>query len=212
MAPLACRSREPTGLAMADGVPQMAYLTDFESDTVGKAQAGWTGSCKVQQENATNQYASCPAVSGYYKFGTASGTVTVEQDFKLESTNSWMRVPAIRSGSTDIMKVVYVNGSIRAYNGSTVTVLKSVAQNTWHHIKVIADLTADTYNVYVDGALLADHYAFIAPADTVDNVMYSVSVDNVSISSKPPAPPAELTQRFDRQTTAVNGLPDDTAQ
>lgn len=54
----------------------------------------------------------------------------------------------------------HTDGNIKAYNGASLTSLRTYTVDTWYKVEMIIDVATDIYSVYIDGVLEAEDFAF----------------------------------------------------
>jgi hypothetical protein len=151
--------------------PQIYQGTyNFEDDDVGDEPAGWT----------VNEAANCSGLikaelDGHKKVlelldGNAAGLVnvtvpvtqglnnTIEFYFTKSSIGAGTRIQiSIREGATILIQLRFDNDDAKYYDGGAYQVLHSdfLVANKLSHFKLILDDTANTFDCYIDGALVS---------------------------------------------------------
>ena len=81
------------------------------------------------------------------------GTVAVEARVRVTDTSHWKQFTLLANPTAEIAGVIIGdNGKMTAIDntGSNFTVLSSVKSNQWYTIKLSVDITAKTYDIFVD--------------------------------------------------------------
>ena len=96
-----------------------------------------------------------------YKDFTAvtQGTVSVEAKVRVTNASNWKQFSLFANTTTEIAGVIIGDGGkMTAINntGTNYTLISQVKVNQWYTIKLALDLSAKTYDVYVDGSKLTD--------------------------------------------------------
>ncbi|MCX6320499.1 MAG: hypothetical protein NTX93_01675 [Bacteroidia bacterium] len=91
-----------------------------------------------------------------YKDFTAvtQGTVSVEAKVRVTDASNWKQFTLFANTSTDIAGVIIGDGgNMTAINntGTNYTLISNVLVNQWYTVKLALNLSAKTYDVYVDG-------------------------------------------------------------
>ncbi|KKM60068.1 hypothetical protein LCGC14_1545600, partial [marine sediment metagenome] len=179
---------EPDGLIHTeahDGQTKQAQFYgathNFKDDTDGAEPTGWTivdgtncettiissldGHRKVLQlydNNAVDQ--SCFATSPTW---TAVADDPLEYWVRIDTITSNRFYLTVYEGATELMIVFISTDDLRYYDGANKDIkLNCIVANTWHHIKIIPDDSANTYDVYFDGILEGNDLAYINNSTT----------------------------------------------
>jgi len=155
---------------------QLPFSDDFES---GDFTAGaWTVSGSAQiSSSSPYQGTYCVEGPGTYfltkSFSPISDNiVSVEFAMKASQTTKNSVVSRIFDGNDNQASHLHFehSGYIIARNGSgssNNTNLIQYSANTWYFIKIVLDNTNKTYDVYIDGQLIADDFGFEDPNFTM---------------------------------------------
>ncbi len=203
------------------------YSENFESTTIGQMPTGWTtsaagGSASVQTAadgaNTSNKALAITQtsygvadVSASKTFANATGTVNVHMRMKANQTNSLLSEILSDSSGTTLAQIAFrENGkfgyvdSVLGWQDTSLT----YSANQWYDVDIVVDLSADTYNLSVNGSSLLTNKPLMAAASNVakiqiatnmwypgtvhyDNLVvstgrvYSESFENTSISQMP---------------------------
>lgn len=104
-----------------------------------------------------------------------TGKITFEAAFKLVAKVDGVSFQ-LRSGNTVAVKLITSGGNLAYENSSgTPVTLQSYNANTWYGVKVEADPTSDTADIYVNGIRLATGVAFRNNVAQMDRVFISTS-------------------------------------
>ena len=141
---------------------------NFKDDEVGAEPSGWTsnngagctttiisnldGHKKVLKLFDNNDATRCEINSPTY---TAVADNIVEYWFRVDSVAGlrYFNV-GLFEGATALFYIIIDNNDLDYYNGGYVSIKdNSIIVDTWHHLKIIPDDSANTFDVYFDGIL-----------------------------------------------------------
>lgn len=115
----------------------------------------------------------------------------LEWRFKEESVAGKWPSFALLSGNTRAIQLFTADGSVLRYRDSAGNdhTIQSVSPDTWYTIKVVANIYKNTYDVYVDGTLMATGLPFRSTAQSIDGVDFrtgyaltgTLHIDDVSV-------------------------------
>ncbi len=194
-----------------DGLTYHAYR-DFEADTTGKQPFGIEAT-KVQNggvaqvvEEDGNSFLRLTTGTGkgfanmflpYIGQVTAAGEERVVIEYSarfkagLQYANAFL--PKNQNGAY-AMTVAFENAGndpwVKVADASARKNVQPFRYDTWHHFKIIADMTAQAYSVYMDDAAIAENFAFRTPGSTtlaghvfgIDNFSNGqVDFDNIKV-------------------------------
>ncbi len=103
-------------------------------------------------------------------FAPQTGTVTFEADFMQPAVGNSAKVIRLESedGSKTAVIIETKNNGLSYRNGDdTFTELLPIEANQWYTIAVVADVAAQTADVYINGELKADNAAFYESAPSI---------------------------------------------
>jgi hypothetical protein len=82
----------------------------------------------------------------------------------------------VQRGTTRAVELhVHANGDI-AYNYGTKVVLTTIAANTWYNLRIVADPSTDTYDLYVDQTKInSSPIPFKTTVPSLDNIKFQTS-------------------------------------
>ncbi|MFD2332888.1 glycosyl hydrolase [Cohnella sp. GCM10020058] len=151
--------------------------------TVGLA--GRDLSMKISKTSTTGE------TSAKRTFGPQTGIVNVKASLRSEEA-SWKDFLIVDSSSPSkvALQIGIHNGSIRAYDGSTLVALQPIAYGKWYDVKAVLNTATKKYDVYVNGVKKGNQLSFrdTAAAD-LNKLAFGVAagetgslyVDNVRI-------------------------------
>ncbi|MGE7825678.1 polysaccharide lyase family 8 super-sandwich domain-containing protein [Paenibacillus sp. NPDC093718] len=95
-------------------------------------------------------------------FDPLEGEVTVEYWVRPEQRIQTFGAPYIKDAAgRDTAVILFVNnGTIQAYNGASAQTLMPYEAGQWYHMRMVADTESKTYDLYINGTLAADGFAF----------------------------------------------------
>lgn len=114
---------------------------------------------------------------------SSSGTKTLEFMLRTKNIASAGCIQfRLMSGATNVFRMaVFPNGSIKYYNGSWVTLPGTpVPADTWKAIKVVANASANTASIYVDGSLIGTASKETAGATTMNGFLFGSGGSSVT--------------------------------
>ncbi|MCP2329303.1 galactosylceramidase [Hamadaea flava] len=97
---------------------------------------------------------------------TASGTVTLNFRFQQNNAGSWTRM-FVGSGADDAIELYETGGTQGLAFLDSAGVYHSlgvIAANTWYDVKLVVDVTAKTFDAYLNSALVLDNAGYTDPA------------------------------------------------
>ncbi|MFM9332131.1 glycosyl hydrolase 115 family protein [Paenibacillus mesotrionivorans] len=194
-----------------DGLTYHAYR-DFEADITGKQPFGIeatkvqnSGAAQVVEEDG-NSFLRLTTGTGkgfanmflpYMGQVTAAGDERVVIEYSarfkagLQYANAFL--PKNQNGAY-AMTVAFENAGndpwVKVADASARKNVQPFRYDTWHHFKIIADMTAQAYSVYMDDAAIAENFAFRTPGSTtlaghvfgIDNFANGqVDFDNIKV-------------------------------
>ncbi|MDQ1913672.1 right-handed parallel beta-helix repeat-containing protein [Paenibacillus sp. GD4] len=144
--------------------PIVLLEEDFDGGTAGTIPAGWTvttGSGSVQTANMPSttdksvllsKSVSATTTNAQITWAPSAGIVSLQLRVRPEQTGGWKMAPYILDGSgTPAISVAFDSGSIKAYNGTTLTTLQSFTAGTWYELLLVMNTDTDKFDLYVDG-------------------------------------------------------------
>lgn len=166
------RTDSANGYVMADAVKFVLTETaagttlvndTFDGGTTGQAPAGWAvtgsgGTVTVEEVPGAadksmdvNDTSTTATVQAEKTFTAQTGTVTVEFEAKAGAIDQTVKLGYLYGGTTNAVSVYFRNsGHIYYYDGNTYSSAQTFAANTWYTFKIVADVAADTYDLYID--------------------------------------------------------------
>jgi hypothetical protein len=131
-------------------------------DMTSSELTGGTLTEESDPENANNQCIKLNKTStipsdqvSMYKDFTAvtQGTVSVEAKVRVTDASNPKQFTLFANGATDIAGAIIEDGDMTAINntGTNYTLISGVEVNKWYTVKLALNLSAKTYDVYVDG-------------------------------------------------------------
>jgi hypothetical protein len=157
---------------------------DFNYKSTGSEPQGWT---VVNDSNTSNTIQEMPSstdksmklydsnnagkTTAKKLFAEQSGILTAEWKFKEATAGKWTKF-YLSGGSADAAGVeVSSSGPSLIYRDSSGSTHKvqNVSSNTWYKVKLVVDVPANTYDIYVDDVLKVSAAPFQASVSVVDN-------------------------------------------
>ncbi|WNR42824.1 right-handed parallel beta-helix repeat-containing protein [Paenibacillus roseipurpureus] len=171
--------------------PTLLAFDDFNNTAVGTAPTGWTitttdGTATAEEVAGQsdkglkiNKSGTANTASATKSFTPASGVVTMVAEVMAEQTTGWKSAPYIMdSTGTTAVSVILDSGYIKTYDGATLLSLQSFTPNTWYTIKVVMNTNTDTFDLYVNGALLKSGAAFRNAVTNIGKVYAGIGVNH----------------------------------
>ncbi|WP_168122586.1 right-handed parallel beta-helix repeat-containing protein [Paenibacillus sp. HB172176] len=157
--------KDNAGVQAAYSEPVIVRLSDgFDAATTGASPPGWTvasgtGSALVadvpgagDKSVAVSKASSTGSTTANRTISAASGIVTVEARVRAEQTSGWKMAPYITSsGGTAAVSLIFENGYIKTYDGSTLTNAQAFTAGVWYDLQAVLDTNTDQFDLYVDG-------------------------------------------------------------
>ncbi len=147
---------------------------DFDGMSDGLPPAGWLigtagGSVIVEQWPLDSEKSlkltdssSSELVEARRAFSSAADRVTLQYNARMRQTNGVFGVSLRNALGVNGVTVAFdSNGTIYSYNGAAKTVIQAgYSADQWYSVKIIADIAAQTCDIYVDDVRLADDFVF----------------------------------------------------
>lgn len=192
--------------------PQVLYNHTFNNLSTGALSSG--NNLTISTSGGSVEVAEVPSVSDKSVLLTRSsnsgstslsqtfatpltGIVTIEADLKRKDTyasgNNWISLPYVY-GSTNLtnpgISFAFDKGTMKGYKGTTSTDFMKYVVGQWYNMRMVIDMAAQNFDLYIDGQKIVDHAAYrIAMADIKKIDFYanssnygSVYVDNIRVS------------------------------
>jgi hypothetical protein len=122
-------------------------------------------------------------------FPMQSGNVTAQWSFMQQTAFPYAKF-GLRSGITFATEI-YTTGSTLAYRDSRrrYFTIQSLESNTWYTVKIVANPTTKTYDIYVNGLLKASDAPFANPVSSFNSIAFyggwtptgTVYINNVGV-------------------------------
>ena len=159
-------------------IPQVKASTEytFEGDALGAVPAGWTdsssASCSARvSEDVAHESTKSVKIIDANSNGWAILDITSQFDeteisywIYMYDTNRVLFIYTYEDGiGSDLLALVGFNddGNVYAYNGGAMTkIVDNYILGQWYNIRIVFDLDADNFDVYIDDFLEADDYSF----------------------------------------------------
>ncbi|WP_416904411.1 right-handed parallel beta-helix repeat-containing protein [Micromonospora echinospora] len=93
------------------------------------------------------------------------GTVTIEANVMRQaayvSGNDHFAIPYVRGADgLNAVSLAMTKNTIRAYSGSTLVTVGSYTPGRWYHLRIVISTASQTFDLYLDGALVLDNSGF----------------------------------------------------
>lgn len=210
-------------------LPVPLVSDDFNSGTVGADPSGWT---ITEAANTNAEVANVPGSGDHslkfsdsnnsgnaqavHSFTPQTGLVIAEFKFMNPTVTKWSKIGNLVSGST-IAAELYAyddNNPVMVYrnNSGQDTVIQNISTNTWYTVKLVADVSAKTYDIYVDGVLKVSNAPFRNTSVTsLDGILFSSGIsssgtlyaDDVLVTSHDTSGTSSINETFDSLTTGT---------
>lgn len=193
---------------------------DFDGYAIGGPPIGWsiiadTGT-EIKMAGAQNRYVhlsdSNTSGKAVLKKGFIPQRGVVTASWRYMEGGSAGRWPSfsLMNGNTRVTQLFSAEGSnliYRDYLGKD-HVLQGIRPNIWYNIEVKANIFRNTYDIYVDGILMASNIRFLNSASVIDGIEIStgfvsggsLAIDDVRLSGN-----SLVNSSFDAEPTG--GLP-----
>ncbi|MFD7982941.1 hypothetical protein ACFV4M_06120 [Kitasatospora indigofera] len=160
---------------------------DFDSTAVGTVPAGWsvtgeTGDVTVQDVQGTvdrslrlrDTSTSAPATART-SFGTTASTVVAGFRLRAAQTSATIGVHLDGAGGHDVTVAMGTDGHLYTYNGTEYVDLGTYTPGRWYDIRVVADPSSGTADLYIDGSRRARRLSFRTADKTLDALQAGIS-------------------------------------
>lgn len=167
------------------------FLVDdyFNLSATGGTPAGWTvtaaanTTCTVQPDPAYagdkrlrfTDNSTSGAAAASKGFANQLGSVTAQWRFmQAQNRPQYMY---LRKGTTFAVQIITnSNGQLYYVNPSGTNVfLQNFSTNAWYAVKVVADSSTDTFDIYVNGTLRAADAPYTVAVSGLDNIYFTTS-------------------------------------
>jgi hypothetical protein len=168
----------------------------FITTAVGSVPGDWTvgnsgGTCGVQEFDCAakpdvysvkmDDTSASANVTFSKSFTATGGKVVFDYKFLLPAKVDGMAAE-LCSGSTTGFKIVTSGGNLCYVNsgGSSISI-QSYLANLWYTMKIKADVTTDTADIYVNGKLKCTGVSFNNVVSSFDSIRFSTSTTNTGV-------------------------------
>ena len=148
-------------ISLSNGTNVFEFFDDFEDNDV----SDWTkesGAILVAQSGTVyaDTYASqftftTEGAEAYKSFTSTTDTMIFEGRFRSTDSSTGTKYIMITGTGGDHTNSVYIyftnEGKIFYYDGSSTHELQAYSINTWYHLKITVNVTADTFDLDIDG-------------------------------------------------------------
>jgi hypothetical protein len=159
----------------------------FNSDTLGAAPGSWTtgttgGTVTVADVPGSGNRSVRIAKSGTSgeataerSFSAQSGSLIVQSQVRPEETNGWKVAPyLLDSNGAVAVSIVFENGSIKYYDGTTLTTLQGFSAGSWYDLKLVLNPATDKFDLYINGVRRLNQGNFRAAATNISKVRFGI--------------------------------------
>ncbi|MET7439554.1 GH39 family glycosyl hydrolase [Streptomyces sp. NPDC004082] len=174
--------------AAASSTAVAADITgDFQAASPGSVPSGWSvatagGAATVEDVPNTvdrslrlRDTSTSAPVTASVSFGATSSTVIAGFRLRADQSSATVGVHLDSAGGHSVTVAMGANGRLYTYNGSTKVDLGTYAANRWYDIRVVAQPSTATADVYVNGARKATALAFRTTTTALGSLQASVS-------------------------------------
>ncbi len=159
--------------ASAPTSPWTIVSTGGGSVTVQDVPFGTDKSVKIQKL-ATSGTSSLSTT-----FANQSGRVAIEAKVMARETAGFKAIPYIYNSLGDtVASISFQDGNIRAHIGGTSTVIQSFETDVWYLVRVVIDIGADTFDLYIDGIRKQRGAALRTATSSINKVTYYMDSTN----------------------------------
>lgn len=180
------------------------HLDDsFKKNAAASRVDGWSGSYKVEQVDG-HKCLKIIVADGQQcerKFAPVSGLAELEFEIQAPGPGVQVAAPYLRSGGKNIIKLAFVNGSLRATTGDSIKPLTKIfPTGEWVRLRLRIDFMASAYDAWLGEQQVGTGLPFSEPSSSIDSALFKVSVRSLKVlTTKLPdaeldAARAELTQ------------------
>ncbi|HEX2926923.1 MAG TPA: family 43 glycosylhydrolase [Ruminiclostridium sp.] len=122
---------------------------------------------KALQMSDTSTSGYCYA---YKDFPAKKGTVTFNISFKYESTGKWDRIRLYSGNSIGIDIINFEEGLGWLTGTSSKNIIQKISANTWYQLKIVADTSTQTFDVYINNTLVKTGCTFTGQISQFDRI------------------------------------------
>ncbi len=123
-------------------------------------------------------------------FMPQTGILNVEYQFMQSFLNNWFKMRFDNDTTIEAILIYVQDGNILCRSSNTTYTLQSYSANTWYNIKVVMDIAANTYDVYVNDVLKQSGLTFYNSVNSINKIWFrtgtsdigSTYIDNVVIN------------------------------
>lgn len=160
---------------------------DWSSTTAGGTVATELIESSIRPDSYSlklNDTSASSFVSATKSFSTQSGNSTTHKlvcEYKfLIPAKTYLLDLGFRSGTTSAFKISTYGGNLSSVSpGNSLVSLLDFKENVWCSVKIIADMSAHTSDIYVNGKLKATGEPFFdAGVSGIDNVIFTTNNEN----------------------------------
>ncbi|MEU0163246.1 hypothetical protein ABZ154_31735 [Streptomyces sp. NPDC006261] len=170
------------------GPATAADLTgDFDSTAVGTAPSGWSvtgaaGDATVQDVPGTvdrslrlRDASTSAPVTARASFGTTTSTLVAGFRLRAAQTSTTIGVHLDGTGGHNVTVAMGADGRLFTYNGAGRIDLGAYTAGRWYDIRIVADPSSGTADVYIDGSRTARRLAFRTTTKSLSGLQAGVS-------------------------------------
>ena len=162
------------------GTPHWTYTQNFDALTTAdlNGQDSWSADTAFDVQSSvvlqgTKSIACTPAGSNRIASRAITATTEGGVSFKWRVTdategNGWFH---LTSSTTVACQVLWDGGTLKAYNGATLSSLGAYSANTTYEVGIVFDCSTDKYNVYLDGTKVANQFDFKNAVTSIDGIL-----------------------------------------
>ena len=114
-----------------------------------------------------NSASRSPLITNEFEAGQVNGTVEFWAKTSVVGKRSHFKL--YNQGGSQSVEIQFDGNTFRYYNGSTLMTDQSITQFNWYHIVIVFDCETDTYDLYLDGNLIAAGINFRYSATTLNS-------------------------------------------
>lgn len=167
-----------------DPIEEVPLNDTFDAQSTGADPGDWTldetaGDISVREvPSATDKSVrmldgSAVTGSGMEKtFAAQSGPVAIEASVRPEQTNHGLEMH-LMSGGTEVGRVrFHSSGNITYIDDAGEHTVQSYGSGSFYNVRMAADAATDTFDLYINGTLVAQNRGFINNASSVDKIKF----------------------------------------
>ena len=169
-------------LAVVEGFNQLAVGSappDWQLDTSGGTARVEAFPFPADHSLKLAKQGTAAAASASRSFPALRGRVVVEAKVMADETTGYKCAPYLYSAEgANLAAVAFQDGQIKAFKGPNLSSMRAFSAGTWYIVRLVVNLEAETYSVYIDGELMLAQATFRAQGKNLARVWFNIGEGN----------------------------------